>query len=252
MSRGRGRRRPGGPRRWRSTSPAGHSGAAAGRRRHGVDRLARRLLRQARAGNPRPLRRRRRGVRQGRVVERRPHLLPRQEVYNFNLVPEPDHHRPGMVNLQQYYLEEYLGARAAALPRDRPALANKVVSVTPRAARASRCKVETARRHLHGRGRLADRRRRRAQPDPAHARPGSRGQDLHGPLPDRRRGDEGGLSRPSAGSGSTRPSIPTSRCCCTSRPTACSASTSSSAGTPTRRGEEAGKRDPAHQGHARH
>ena len=39
-----------------------------------------------------------------------------QEVYNFNLVPEPDHHRPGMVNLQQYYLEEYMATRAAALP----------------------------------------------------------------------------------------------------------------------------------------
>jgi 3-(3-hydroxy-phenyl)propionate hydroxylase len=39
-----------------------------------------------------------------------------KEVYNFNLVPEPDHHRPGMVNLQQYYLEEYLVARAASRP----------------------------------------------------------------------------------------------------------------------------------------
>ena len=39
-----------------------------------------------------------------------------REVYNFNLVPEPDHHRPGMVNLQQYYLEEYLAASAAARP----------------------------------------------------------------------------------------------------------------------------------------
>ena len=31
-----------------------------------------------------------------------------KEVYNFNLLPEPDHKRPGMINLQQYYLEEYL------------------------------------------------------------------------------------------------------------------------------------------------
>jgi hypothetical protein len=30
-----------------------------------------------------------------------------EEVYNFNLLPQADHHRPGMVNLQQYYLEEY-------------------------------------------------------------------------------------------------------------------------------------------------
>ena len=29
------------------------------------------------------------------------------EVFNFNLSPEPGHKRPGMVNLQQYYLEQY-------------------------------------------------------------------------------------------------------------------------------------------------
>ncbi len=52
-----------------------------------------------------------------------------QEVYNFNLVPEPDHHRPGMVNLQQYYLEEYMAARAAALPGIDLRWRNKVVSV---------------------------------------------------------------------------------------------------------------------------
>ncbi|MCK9379716.1 MAG: FAD-dependent oxidoreductase [Sulfuritalea sp.] len=52
-----------------------------------------------------------------------------QEVYNFNLVPEPDHHRPGMVNLQQYYLEEYLAARAASRPKIELRWKNKVVSV---------------------------------------------------------------------------------------------------------------------------
>jgi 3-(3-hydroxy-phenyl)propionate hydroxylase len=30
-----------------------------------------------------------------------------QEVFNFNLLPEPFHRRPGMVNLQQYYLEHF-------------------------------------------------------------------------------------------------------------------------------------------------
>ena len=53
-----------------------------------------------------------------------------QEVYNFNLVPEPDHHRPGMVNLQQYYLEEYMAARAASRPNLELRWKNKVVSVT--------------------------------------------------------------------------------------------------------------------------
>ncbi|MEY8688931.1 MAG: FAD-dependent oxidoreductase, partial [Leptothrix sp. (in: b-proteobacteria)] len=38
------------------------------------------------------------------------------EVFSFNLLPEPDHRRPGMVNLQQYYLEQYLVERAQALP----------------------------------------------------------------------------------------------------------------------------------------
>ncbi|MFZ6774164.1 FAD-dependent oxidoreductase [Undibacterium sp. SXout7W] len=37
------------------------------------------------------------------------------EVFNFNLLPVPDHKRPGMVNLQQYYLEEYLIQRARQL-----------------------------------------------------------------------------------------------------------------------------------------
>ena len=44
---------------------------------------------------------------------------------------------------------------------------------------------------------------------------------------------EAAASRPSAGSGSTRRSIPASRCCCIGRPTTSGASTSSSAGTPT-------------------
>ena len=37
------------------------------------------------------------------------------EVFNFNLLPAPDHKHPGMVNLQQYYLEEFLVARAMEL-----------------------------------------------------------------------------------------------------------------------------------------
>ncbi|MBK9244797.1 MAG: FAD-dependent oxidoreductase [Burkholderiales bacterium] len=34
-----------------------------------------------------------------------------REVYSFNLRPQPDHKRPGMINLQQYYLEEMLVER---------------------------------------------------------------------------------------------------------------------------------------------
>jgi 3-(3-hydroxy-phenyl)propionate hydroxylase len=38
------------------------------------------------------------------------------EVFSFNLLPEAGHRRPGMVNLQQYHLEQYLVERAAQLP----------------------------------------------------------------------------------------------------------------------------------------
>ncbi len=45
-------------------------------------------------------------------------FLRESEVYRFNLLPEKDHERPGMINLQQYYLEEYLLRRAQALGID--------------------------------------------------------------------------------------------------------------------------------------
>ncbi|MEO8122413.1 MAG: FAD-dependent oxidoreductase, partial [Burkholderiales bacterium] len=51
------------------------------------------------------------------------------EVYNFNLSPDADHHRPGMINLQQYYLEEYLVQRANAQPGLELRWKNKVVGV---------------------------------------------------------------------------------------------------------------------------
>ncbi|CAM3518498.1 FAD-dependent oxidoreductase [Polaromonas hydrogenivorans] len=54
-----------------------------------------------------------------------------EEVYNFNLRPQDDHKRPGMINLQQYYLEEYEINRAKALPNLDLRFKNKVVSVNP-------------------------------------------------------------------------------------------------------------------------
>ena len=45
-------------------------------------------------------------------------FLDEQEVYQFNLVPDPGHKRPGMVNLQQYHIEEMLIARALELGAD--------------------------------------------------------------------------------------------------------------------------------------
>ncbi|MDO8285022.1 MAG: FAD-dependent oxidoreductase [Rhodoferax sp.] len=54
-----------------------------------------------------------------------------EEVYNFNLRPQDDHKRPGMINLQQYYLEEYEVTRAQELPNLDLRFKNKVVSVNP-------------------------------------------------------------------------------------------------------------------------
>lgn len=57
-----------------------------------------------------------------------------RELYSFDLLPEPGHRMPAFVNLQQYYVEEYLVERCADFPdlidlRWR----NKVVDVAPRA-----------------------------------------------------------------------------------------------------------------------
>lgn len=38
-----------------------------------------------------------------------------EEVFNFDLLPDAGHERPGMINLQQYYLEEFLVKRATQL-----------------------------------------------------------------------------------------------------------------------------------------
>jgi 3-(3-hydroxy-phenyl)propionate hydroxylase len=66
-----------------------------------------------------------------------------REVFNFNLLPEPEHERPGMVNLQQYYLEEYLVKRASELPGLTLRWKHRVTAVQPQADGA-RLTVETA------------------------------------------------------------------------------------------------------------
>ena len=65
------------------------------------------------------------------------------EVFNFNLLPEPDHRRPGMVNLQQYYLEQFLVERAMALPGIDLRWKHKVTSVAHQGDGAT-VTVETA------------------------------------------------------------------------------------------------------------
>ena len=59
-------------------------------------------------------------------------------VYQFDLLPEPGHRRPAFVNLQQYYLEEFLVERVAELPAAEMRWQNKVVGVRAAAATASR------------------------------------------------------------------------------------------------------------------
>jgi 3-(3-hydroxy-phenyl)propionate hydroxylase len=65
------------------------------------------------------------------------------ELFHFDLLPEAGHQRPGMINLQQYYLEEYLVARAAELPNLDLRWKHRVAQVEPHAAGAT-LRVETA------------------------------------------------------------------------------------------------------------
>lgn len=66
-----------------------------------------------------------------------------REIYSFNLQPEPGHKMPAFINLQQYYVEQYLVERCAEFP-DLIDLRwkNKVVGVENRADGA-RLRVET-------------------------------------------------------------------------------------------------------------
>jgi 3-(3-hydroxy-phenyl)propionate hydroxylase len=57
-------------------------------------------------------------------------FLKEDEVYRFNLVPDAGHKRPGMINLQQYHLEEALVKRATELGADLR-WKYKVVNVQP-------------------------------------------------------------------------------------------------------------------------
>jgi 3-(3-hydroxy-phenyl)propionate hydroxylase len=52
-------------------------------------------------------------------------------IYRFNLQPEPGHKFPAFVNLQQYYVEEFLYERCLAEPAIDMRFCNKVVGVTP-------------------------------------------------------------------------------------------------------------------------
>ena len=55
-----------------------------------------------------------------------------REVYDFDLLPEPGHNWPAFVNLQQYYAEEWLVARAVELGRTEIRWKNLVAGIEPR------------------------------------------------------------------------------------------------------------------------
>ena len=54
-----------------------------------------------------------------------------REVFSFNLLPEAGHQRPGMVNLQQYHLEQYLVELAMELKKIDLRWQHKCVSIAP-------------------------------------------------------------------------------------------------------------------------
>jgi 3-(3-hydroxy-phenyl)propionate hydroxylase len=68
-------------------------------------------------------------------------FLNEAEVFQFNLVPDAGHKRPGMINLQQYHLEEMLIERALALGAD-IRWQHKVIAVQPQGDHAL-LRVET-------------------------------------------------------------------------------------------------------------
>jgi 3-(3-hydroxy-phenyl)propionate hydroxylase len=63
-------------------------------------------------------------------------------LYSFDLLPEPGHARPAFINLQQYYVEEYLVERAAELPNLDIRWLNKVTAIS-QTADATTLTVET-------------------------------------------------------------------------------------------------------------
>ena len=61
-----------------------------------------------------------------------------QPIYRFNLAPEPGHKFPAFVNLQQYYVEEYLYERLPGRKADRASAAQQGGGRAARATTASR------------------------------------------------------------------------------------------------------------------
>ena len=173
------------------------------------------------------------------------------QVYEFDLLPEGGHKLPAFINLQQYYVEQYLVERIGELPRHRPALAQQGDGLEPRNDDVA-LTIETP----EGPYRLSLRLARvpataRARRLRAHAGLGLRRRGVRGPVPDRRREDDGATFRPSAGSGSIRRSTPASRRCCTAARRCLAHRPAARTGGRCRGRAAAGERAAAHRAHAR-
>ena len=112
-----------------------------------------------------------------------------QEVWRFDLLPEPGHRRPAFINLQQYYAEGFLYEQARAEPNIDLRWKNKVAGLEQDAGGVA-VSIETPGRPYTLRADwliACDGARSPAQAD----RPGKPRPHLPRPLPDRRREDEG-------------------------------------------------------------
>ena len=65
-----------------------------------------------------------------------------EQLYRFDLLPEPGHERPAFINLQQYYAEAWLAVRAAGLPGIEIRWKNTVVGCT-QDGEGARLEIET-------------------------------------------------------------------------------------------------------------
>ena len=144
-----------------------------------------------------------------------------EQVYAFDLLPEDGHKYPAFVNLQQYYVEDFLLDRAREFPDliDIRFL-SKVTDHEDRGGGRSP-DGRDAGRTIHARRRLhAGLRRREFSDADAHG-PRFQRSDLRGAVPHLRyrewsKAPSATATRRNAGSGSTRRSTRASRRCCTS------------------------------------
>jgi 3-(3-hydroxy-phenyl)propionate hydroxylase len=60
-----------------------------------------------------------------------------EQVYQFDLLPEQGHHRPAFINLQQYYVEQFLVERLNELPDAELRWRHEVIGVSPQSDRVA-------------------------------------------------------------------------------------------------------------------